>query len=506
MASPSQNAVVYFMRVTGAPEFVARQRLEEYGGNVNEAINAHFLQLDSNVDNMPTQRQNLGGGGGGSPQYIQSNVNDNNQNRGWSRGVMPFLNAARRFRPSLLLDPNYRRELRDSYNGIGASSDNVPRTVSTSQNVTGNLHGTHDYHHNDYNLGQANTSKHVSDNDVEEALIQAAIEASKNDSRERSTWEQHGDVNGSLDDEIPRDHLQQEDDDLAHALSLSIKTAEEEEAVREFMVKEISKTQESNSSKSTMEVGTSSNQNVPRDVAQPIIGHPSNHCSAAQLKGTEDVFISDKWGDISSDELNEALMLEAALFGEAPTRSSQRVSPLPDLHHHPEKNINPSTQRLSSPMSQLSSDTQLLRKEQDAAYLASLRADKQKELNSLKEAETHCLREEKSLKKILETKELEKQLDNKEVRLSKEPPIDDENAITIVVRMPDGSRSERRFLKSDKLQALFDFVDIHGAVKPGTYRVVKSYPRCAYSTKDGKLTFSEVGLSSKSEALFLEFI
>ncbi|XLR24285.1 hypothetical protein S83_052185, partial [Arachis hypogaea] len=72
-------------------------------------------------------------------------------------------------------------------------------------------------------------------------------------------------------------------------------TAEEEEAVWEFMVKEISKTQETNSSRSTMELGTSSNQNVPRDVAQPIIGHPSNHCSAAQHKGTEDVFISDKF-------------------------------------------------------------------------------------------------------------------------------------------------------------------------------------------------------------------
>ncbi|MED6135722.1 hypothetical protein PIB30_049305 [Stylosanthes scabra] len=504
MATPSRNDVAYFMRMTGAPEFVALQRLEEYGGNVNEAINAHFLQLDCNVDSMHNQRQNHGGGG--SPQYVQSSVNANNQNRGWSRGVMPFLNAARRFRPSLLLDPNYRRELRDSYNGIGASSDNMPHVASTSQNVTGNLYGTHDYHHDEYNLAQANTSKHVSDNDVEEALIQAAIEASKNDSRERSTWDQHGDINGSLDDEIPRGHLQQEDDDLAHALSLSLKTAEEEEAAREFMVKEISKTQGTNGSRSTIELGTSSNRNVPRDFAQPTIGHPSNHSSAAQLQGTEDVFISEKWGDISSDELNEALMLEAALFGETPNHSSHRVSPLPDLQHYPEKNINPNRQRLSSPTSQLSSDTQMIRKEQDIAYLASLRADKQKELNSLKEAETCCPREEKSLEKKLETKELEKQLYKKELKLSKEPPVDDQNAITIVVRMPDGSRSERRFLKSDKLQFLFDFIDNNGAVKPGTYRVVKSYPRHAYSTKDGKLTLSEVGLSNKNEALFLELI
>ena len=43
-------------------------------------------------------------------------------------------------------------------------------------------------------------------------------------------------------------------------------------------------------------------------------------------------------------------------------------------------------------------------------------------------------------------------LDKKKVGLSKQPPLDDENVITIVVRMPDGSRSERRFLKTDKLQ------------------------------------------------------
>ena len=39
----------------------------------------------------------------------------------------------------------------------------------------------------------------------------------------------------------------------------------------------------------------------------------------------------------------------------------------------------------------------------------------------------------------------------KEVRLSKEPPLSDE-VITIVVRMPDGGRCERRFLKTDKLE------------------------------------------------------
>jgi len=47
--------------------------------------------------------------------------------------------------------------------------------------------------------------------------------------------------------------------------------------------------------------------------------------------------------------------------------------------------------------------------------------------------------------------ELVKKLDTKELRLSKEPLLSDE-VITIVVRMPDGGRCERRFLKTDKLE------------------------------------------------------
>lgn len=43
-------------------------------------------------------------------------------------------------------------------------------------------------------------------------------------------------------------------------------------------------------------------------------------------------------------------------------------------------------------------------------------------------------------------------LDKKEIMLPKEPPLGDEKVITIVVRMPNGNRCERRFLKTDKLQ------------------------------------------------------
>jgi hypothetical protein len=48
--------------------------------------------------------------------------------------------------------------------------------------------------------------------------------------------------------------------------------------------------------------------------------------------------------------------------------------------------------------------------------------------------------------------ELEKKIDTKKIILPNEPPLGDEKVITIVVRMPDGGRCERRFFKTDKLQ------------------------------------------------------
>ncbi|TKY63850.1 Plant UBX domain-containing protein 9 [Spatholobus suberectus] len=305
-------------------------------------------------------------------------------------------------------------------------------------------------------------------------MLRAAIEASRTERRGGSSREQIDVLDDSSDGGLPQSHFQQEDDDLAHAISLSLEMAEQEKAIRELQVVEeeeglgvhdlLDKEKKTNSSRSQLEFGTSSDQNVAQDVAQPV-SHSSNHSAGGHSQQNEDVFLADKWGGISSEELNEALLVETALFGEISSHSSHNFSSLPNLQHHPEKNVDPKMQCLSTSTSQLLTDTRLLKQQQ----------------------------------------ELGKMLDKKEVRLSKEPLLDDE-VITIVVRMPDGGRCERRFLKTDKLLLLFDFIDIYGAQKPGTYRLVKSYPRRAYSINDSSSTFNEVGLSSNSEALFLELI
>ncbi|KAL9303886.1 hypothetical protein ACSQ67_021149 [Phaseolus vulgaris] len=524
MATP--EAVAAFRRITGAPEFVAVQKLEAYGGNLNEAINAHFLEGDRHI--LSGQGQNLAA----APQH--NNIGASNQNRGGgSNGILPLLNAARRFRPSLLLDSNYRRELRDLYKGIGdggatAYTNRPPPAWTNSPfephyqsglSSTGEDFSSHalgiggtDGYQNQYPLAQSNAS-HGPDIETEEAMLQAAIEASKMERRGGSSWERIDVLNDSSDGGLPQTLVQQEDDDLARAIASSLETAEQEKTTRELLVKEekegqlgvhfsLDKEKKTNSSRNQLELGTSSDQNVAQDVAPPVIGHLSNNRAGGRSQHNEDVFLAKKWGGISAEEINEALLVETSLFGEISTHS---FPSLPNIQHRPEENMDPKTQDMSTSMSQLLINTRLLKQQQDADYLASLQADKQKELNSFNKTESHSSQEEESCKKMLEKKELVKKLDTKELRLSKEPLLSDE-VITVVVRMPDGGRCERRFLKTDKLELLFEFIDACGAQKPGTYRFVRSYPRRAYSINDCLSTFNEVGLNKSNEALFLELI
>lgn len=50
------------------------------------------------------------------------------------------------------------------------------------------------------------------------------------------------------------------------------------------------------------------------------------------------------------------------------------------------------------------------------------------------------------------SQEFERILAAKQTSLPQEPSSDDDNAVTLLIRMPDGSRCGRRFFKSDKLQ------------------------------------------------------
>ncbi|KAG6543951.1 hypothetical protein Mapa_014575 [Marchantia paleacea] len=246
-----------------------------------------------------------------------------------------------------------------------------------------------------------------------------------------------------------------------------------------------------------------------------------------------DPFPSDEWGGISSEEHDEAVMLEAALFGGLPegsglglpyhARRGIHTDVLDDIAGGESAGLMAAFNRrgFPQPPSPTVVAQRLLREQQDDEYLASLAADREKELKAIQEAEAQRVREqeaavaaeseeklrrEEEKRQKEEAEELERQLTAKKGKLPMEPAADAEGAVTLVVRLPDGSRRGRRFHKSNKLQNLFDFIDIGGAVKPGSYRLVRQFPRVAFTDGEHASSLESLGLTSKQEVLLLELI
>ncbi|XP_021666569.2 plant UBX domain-containing protein 8 isoform X2 [Hevea brasiliensis] len=353
-------------------------------------------------------------------------------------------------------------------------------------------------------------------NDIEEEMIRAAIEASKQEAQaaeqEKALREHQGktrapEMGASKLDEVELGTVVTSNGRFRTG-KLSIQE-ESEDVDEQPLVRHRSRRTSSGSIESAREVGVI-------EASPPSSPGQSNISSHTQHNGN--AFHSDEWGGISSEEHDEAVMLEAAMFGGIPEGTGYHF---PYAPHQLIQSEGPYSQRMPRPPSPSLQSQRLIREQQDDEYLASLAADREKEMKAMEEAEARRLqeeaarkasleeereKEEKSRKKLEEEQEFERLLAAKEASLSQEPESNDEKAVTLLVRMPDGTRRGRRFLKSDNLQSLFDFIDIGRVVKPGTYRLVRPYPRRAFSDGESALTLNELGLTSKQEALFLELI
>ncbi|XP_022932323.1 plant UBX domain-containing protein 8-like [Cucurbita moschata] len=377
-------------------------------------------------------------------------------------------------------------------------------------------------------------------NDIEEEMIRAAIEASKKDvvqAYPSDPLTTHTDLSNLRTEE----HLSPSNNsEVSHAAS-SIKPdeafPERGENIGGSKIADSRSTEvemrKGRALNGRMEAGSTSFQDEVEDLEQDnLVKHRSKRKSSGCVepaKGVEvdvslasspkhsgagnnsqhngSIFRSDEWGGISSEEHDEAVMLEAAMFGGGSEGSSYNFPSAPHEFMRNQGSYMQPAPRLPSPSLVAQ---RLIREQQDDEYLAALQADKEKELKAMAEAaavlEKEKQREEESRQKLDAEKELERHLAEIEASLPSEPRTDDENAVTLLVRMPDGSRRGRRFLKTDKLQCLLDFIDIGRVVKPGSYRLVRPYPRKAFGDGESSLTLNELGLNSKQEALFLELI
>jgi len=91
--------------------------------------------------------------------------------------------------------------------------------------------------------------------------------------------------------------------------------------------------------------------------------------------------------------------------------------------------------------------------------------------------------------------------------LPPEPAAAEPNLVTVMVRMPDGSRCSRRYQKADPLQLLYDAVEAHTGLEPGRYQLVRTLPREVFSPQDNaEATLQTVGLVCRQEALMMEVL
>lgn len=96
----------------------------------------------------------------------------------------------------------------------------------------------------------------------------------------------------------------------------------------------------------------------------------------------------------------------------------------------------------------------------------------------------------------------------KQDALPPEPsPSSSQPVTTCLVRLPDGTRLQRRFESAAPLHTLFDFLEAQeGFSAPeGAYRLVGGYPRrMIESSNQG--SFTEAGLGQGEHALMLEML
>ncbi|CAJ1950002.1 unnamed protein product [Sphenostylis stenocarpa] len=189
MATPDD--VANFISITGAPESVAVQKLEEYKGNINDAMNAYFLEekkLSGKEKNVAVSPQ--------SAACNQSEIEASKREWGECSSLEAkndvFIDSSDRWMPKSFESPppqsSHQEEVKK-----------VAKFEPHAQSGLGN-------------------------DEIEEEMLKAAIEASKKEWQGCSSWEE-------ID-------CNDEDSDLARAIAFSIETAEKEQAVRKIPVQE----------------------------------------------------------------------------------------------------------------------------------------------------------------------------------------------------------------------------------------------------------------------------
>ncbi|KAA8540794.1 hypothetical protein F0562_024287 [Nyssa sinensis] len=158
-----------------------------------------------------------------------------------------------------------------------------------------------------------------------------------------------------------------------------------------------------------------------------------------------------------------------------------------------------------------------LREDQDAAYLAALQIDKEKEkLKTLpseervqKQVEASNKVNYEKLKQNPTTKQSSKVKEATTTNDSSSKDISsrgkDAQVSQILIRFPNGERKEQSFSSTDKIQSIYRYIDSLGLPGVGNYRLISNFPRKVYGVDQMGMTLKDAGLHPKA-SLFLELL
>lgn len=152
--------------------------------------------------------------------------------------------------------------------------------------------------------------------------------------------------------------------------------------------------------------------------------------------------------------------------------------------------------------------------EEEIQRLEEAKIARKEQIRKENEEEEFRAEQEKQAADALKKEEALKQQEREErwERLSQAlppEPTPGPDVTTVLVRTPDGTRKERRFLRSDRISLLFDFVDSGpcGGAEPGGYNLVMLYPKRVFTLSgDGCTTLHEAGITGRQESLLIEIV
>ncbi|VVA30466.1 PREDICTED: plant UBX domain-containing 10 [Prunus dulcis] len=159
-----------------------------------------------------------------------------------------------------------------------------------------------------------------------------------------------------------------------------------------------------------------------------------------------------------------------------------------------------------------------LREEQDAAYLAALQLDKEKEkLKNLppadraqKPAEAPTKAKNETLQNYPTKQQYGKTKEASSTREAQYKEVanrgkDPQAAAQILIRFPNGERREQCFLCTDKVQSIYRYIDSLGLPGIANYRLISSFPKRVYGVDQMGITLKDAGLHPRA-TLFLELL